>query len=137
MKSSRRVRKENETRLAADTKELGINMDEATKKSTEQAAEAFLEEIIEPKISQMKRKLQSSEERGTARHLSNPYMNKQDRTVRFKEQNHGDDTGTVAFYRENTLIPFGFISMENLDIDVYFNDHILTEGQCRKNTKGD
>ena len=61
------MRKENETRLAADTKELGIIMDEATKKSTEQAAEAFLEEIIEPKINEMRCKLQCNEDKGTAR----------------------------------------------------------------------
>ena len=58
---------EHEIRLAADTKELGIIMDKATKKITEQAAEAFLKETIEPKINKMRCKLQCNEDKGTAR----------------------------------------------------------------------
>ena len=63
-------------------------------------------------------------------------MNERDRLVSFKEQNRGDDTGTVAFYKENAIIPFGFISMDNSDKDVYFNEHILKNGQCGKIMKG-
>ena len=64
-------------------------------------------------------------------------MNERDRMVNFKGKNHGDDTGMMAFYKEkNTMIPFGFISMDNSDNDVYFNEHILTVGQRGKITKG-
>ena len=59
-------------------------------------------------------------------------MNEQDIMVSFKEENRGNDTGMVAFYNENALIPFGFISMDNLDNGVYFSDHILNEGQRGK-----
>ena len=48
-------------------------------------------------------------------------MNERDRMVSFKEQNHGGDTGMVAFYKENVIIPFSFISMDNSNNDVYFN----------------
>ena len=111
-------------------------MVEASKRSKEQATEAILKKITKPKESQTKCKLQSSEERGTSRPSSYSYTNERDRTTRFKDQNRGDDTGTVAFYKENALFPFCFISMDNLDNNVYFNDHILTEGQRGKITKG-
>ena len=56
--------------------------------------------------------------------------------VSFKEHDRENDTGMVAFYKENALILFGFISMDNFDNGVYFNDHIHIEGQCGKITKG-